>query len=81
MILNASAFFLIFFLTVQKKQVVTSKLLWPWDLSRNKNQLFFEKILQANKLKVKTASLNVPDLLQKTTHQNLKKSSCDFESS
>ena len=30
---------------------------------RNRNHLFFEKILYANQLKVKNVSLNVPDLL------------------
>ena len=51
------------FLTVQKKQVMTSPLFWTWDLSPNRNQLFFEKILHVNELQVKKVSLNVPDFL------------------
>ena len=38
------------FLTVQKKQVMMSPLFWTWDLSLNRNQLFFEKILRVDEL-------------------------------
>ena len=55
-------FWIFCFLTVQKKQVKTSILFWTWDLSRNRNQLFFEKLLHANELKFKV-SINVPDFL------------------
>ena len=39
----------VLFLTVQKKQVMTSPLFWTWDLSLNRNYLFFEKILHVTK--------------------------------
>ena len=52
-----------YFLKKQEKKVRTSTLFWAWELSRNRNQLFFfEKILYAKELKVKNVSLNVPDL-------------------
>ena len=38
---------------------------WTWDLSRKRNQLFFEKILYANDIKVNKVSLNVPETSQK----------------
>ena len=51
------------FLTVQEKQVMKWTHFWTWDLSRKTNQLFFEKILHSNELKVEKVSSNVPDLL------------------
>ena len=51
------------FLTVQKKQVMTSPLFWTWYLSLNRKQFFYEKILHVNDLKVKKVSLNVPGFL------------------
>ena len=50
-----------YFLTMQKKHVMMSPLFWTWDLSRNRNQLFFEKILHVNKLKLSKVSLIVPN--------------------
>ena len=40
-------------LTVHEKQVITSTLFWTWDLSRNRNQLFFMRkyMLTSSKLR------------------------------
>ena len=38
------------FLTLQEKQVMRLPLFWTWDLSLNRNQLLFEKILRVKKL-------------------------------
>ena len=39
---------------------MTSSLFWTWDLLKNRNQLFYGKILHANELQVKNIELNVP---------------------
>ena len=51
------------FLTVQEKQVMMSTLLNLRFIKKQKPVVLFEKVLYANKLKVKKVSLNVPELL------------------
>ena len=41
------------FLTVQKKQVMTSPLFWTWDFSLNKNQLFLRKYFMPTSSKLR----------------------------
>ena len=57
---------------------MTSTLLNLRFIKKQKPVVLFEKVLYANKLKVKKVSLNVPELLYSA---ELEKSFCDFENS